>query len=250
MLTRLNKYLAESGCCSRRKADELISGGKVSVNGKVAVVGKKVDPNTDIITIDGREIRFRDNFIYYALYKPVGVVSTAYDPQGRPTVLDYVPKSPRVYPVGRLDYDSEGLIILTNDGELANRLTHPSFEHKKEYQVDVKIQMPAPSGVEGSSVKNTEQRLKDIKRGFEQGLNIDGKLMKADQVSDFDIQISGFVTFKVTLHTGYNRQIRRMCAKMGLEVRRLVRTRIGKLKLSDLNLGPGKHKSIKREDLL
>lgn len=243
MKVRLNKFLSQSGVCSRRSADELISKGKVFINGKVAYLGDKIDPEIDKITVNNKTIKQSNNLIYYALYKPKDVISTASDEIGRQTVTDFVPKNPPVHPVGRLDANSQGLIILTNDGELTQKLTHPSFEHEKEYELTIRIK-----NIE-SSIKKKEQFLFDIKKKFVSGMSIDNKLMKADSASTSMIHDSKFV-IQLVLHTGYNRQIRKMCAKMNLEIVRLVRTRIGKLTLASLNLKPGEYKEIIREDII
>ncbi|MCX6808714.1 MAG: pseudouridine synthase [Candidatus Berkelbacteria bacterium] len=232
MLIRLNKFLAESGVCSRRKADEEILAGRVSVNGIVVkAMGLKINSGTDLVEFEGQTIKQIDKLIYYAVYKPLGVVSTASDELNRETVIDLVPKTPRVYPVGRLDANSEGLMILTNDGDFAQRLTHPSFEHEKEYEVRVKRSIKSKVCLSARQVKSSDE----IKYKFEKGFEIDSVWMKADLVSDFK-DFKDYLDFRLVLHTGYNRQIRRMCAKIGLEVIKLTRIRIGKLTLSDLRL--------------
>ncbi len=240
METRLNKFLSEAGICSRREADFLIEKGEIIVNGKPATLGQKVDPATDQISYQGKPVFLNEKLVYYALYKPVKVVSTTDDPAHRSKITDYVPAAPRVYPVGRLDYDSEGLIILTNDGELTNTLTHPSFEHEKEYEIKIKNQK--------LKIKNADE----IKKLFESGLMIEGHLMKADHagiVKDKALS-SGLLILRLVLHTGYNRQIRKMCDKIGLKVDQLIRIRIGKLSLNSLNLKPGEYKVISRIDIL
>jgi len=239
---RLNKYLSESGICSRRDADGLIENGSVLVNGAKATLGTKIDPDTDAVTLNGKNITKKNATpVYYALYKPTGVVSTADDPQGRKKVTDFVPKEPRVYPVGRLDYDSEGLILLTNDGELTNKLTHPSFEHEKEYNVECKIQ--------NSEVKSTNQNLELYKTKLERGFDVDGQFMQMDSVEIGKLNSYNLILTAV-MHTGYNRQIRKMCAKIGLEVHRLIRTRIAKLRLESLGLKPGEYKIVNKENIL
>ena len=134
---RLQKVLAQSGIGSRRACEDLIAAGRVRVNGEVAALGRRVDPTTDRVTVDGVPVAVQPGLVYYLLNKPAGVVSTAADPDGRPAVTGLVPSEPRVYPVGRLDADSEGLLLLTNDGDLTYRLTHPSFGVEKEYLVVV-----------------------------------------------------------------------------------------------------------------
>lgn len=241
MLIRLNKFLSESGCCSRRKADEYIASGDIKINGKVTKeLGIKIDPEKDAVEFQDKEVKIATDFLYYALYKPKGIVSTVSDELGRKTVIDLVPETPRVYPVGRLDTDSEGLIILTSDGDLTQRMTHPSFEHEKEYLVNAKFQI--------SNSKRVAPEI--IKSQFEKGLYIDGHLMKADKTEVSLVQSTGFIILTLVLHTGYNRQVRKMCAKIGLDVIKLVRTRFGKLKLSDLELAPGEYRLVTRADIL
>lgn len=236
-LVRINKYMAESGLCSRRKADELIANGEVKVNGVVAGTGSKINPETDIVTHKGKQVSLITERIYYAIYKPRGVVSTASDELGRKNVIDLVPRSPAVYPVGRLDKNSEGLLILTNDGELTNILTHPSNEHTKEYLVRVRL------------LDQNFDVLK-IKAMFEGGMKIDGKIMRADSVNVNKIDNSNNLLLTIVLHTGYNRQIRKMCDKIGLEVLNLKRIRIAKLELDKLNLASGEYKTITLKEIL
>ena len=241
MLIRLNKFLSESGICSRRQADEYILAGKISINGIFnKELGVKIDPEKDEIEFDGRAIKQTQNLVYYALNKPKGVVTTSSDEKGRKTVLDLIPVSTRVFPVGRLDQYSEGLIILTNDGGLTQNLTHPSFKHEKEYLVEA-----------NSRSLNAESASK-IKKQFKSGLFIDGKRMSADavEVDYLGGTSSSSFRLKLILHTGYNRQIRRMCDKIGLNVSKLVRIRIGKLRLDELGLKPGEYKEIKPESII
>ncbi|MFA7253525.1 MAG: pseudouridine synthase [Patescibacteria group bacterium] len=241
MLIRLNKFLADAGLFSRREADEHILAGEITVNGNpVTEMGTKIEPDHDIVEYKGKIIKLQTAYTYYALYKPKGVVSTAKDELGRQTVLDFVPKEPRVYPVGRLDADSEGLIILTNDGDLTNHLTHPSFEHEKEYEIIVK------------STKQKAKSPEEITKMFENGFMIDGHLMIADVARSIKSPALSFPlsAFSLVLHTGYNRQIRRMCDKIGLNVIKLTRTRIGKLKLADLNLKHGGYMEITKSRIV
>lgn len=235
-LVRLNKFLSDSGACSRRKADEHILAGEVKVDGKIVTLGAKIDPSVNTIELNGEIIKPKTKLMYYALYKPKGVVSTASDEQGRKTVIDLVPKTPRVYPVGRLDKDSEGLMILTNDGELAQKLTHPSFEHEKEYEVLV------------SGIKYQVLSIGQVKEQFLKGFKIEGKLMRADIIDVFPIHDTKYL-IRITIHTGYNRQIRKMCDKLNLTVIKLTRTRIAKLSLDKLNLKPCEYKTINKSDI-
>jgi 23S rRNA pseudouridine2605 synthase len=237
---RINKFLADAGICSRRKADQHISSGDVHVNDKPAQLGMTVDPETDRVTFCGKPVSPKlEELVYYALYKPPGVVSTVSDPHGRPTVTDLVPDSPRLYPVGRLDLHSEGLVLLTNDGELAHQLMHPRFEHKKEYEVVVRWRPDGPSA-------------QQVIRQFTEGVEIDGKLMQADQISiaaNSD-QTENIATLRIVLHTGYNRQIRRMCGALDLSVIALRRIRISKLRLKELDLKPGQYRQITKGDIV
>ena len=234
---RINKFIADSGLMSRRKADEAILSGDIEINGEVVkTLGIKIDSEKDIVKYKGNLVTIDSaDFVYYALYKPKGVISTAQDEKSRKTVTDLVPAAPRVYPVGRLDRDSEGLILLTNDGALANELSHPSFEHRKEYFV---------------VAKNVKKISTDTIRSlFVKGLTISGKKMKADTV-EASIAENTLIEIKLTLHTGYNRQIRKMCDKIGLVVIKLVRTGISKLSLEELKLKPGDYKQISKEQIV
>lgn len=236
-LIRINKFLADSGVCSRRKADELIAMGKITINGEIAKTGEKINPVLDIVIFDGKKITQNLDKVYYALYKPRGVVSTVSDEMGRESVAELVPQSPPVHPIGRLDKNSEGLIILTNDGDLTNLLTHPKNEHQKEYKVRVRM-------------INKDIVASEIKPKFESGIRIDGKLMKADNVTCEEILNSNNLVLHIVLHTGYNRQIRKMCDRIGLDVLNLKRTKIAKLSLTDLNLKPGEYKVVTYGDIL
>jgi 23S rRNA pseudouridine2605 synthase len=212
---RLQKVLARAGIGSRRVAEDLIAEGRVTVNGRVAVLGARVDPEADLIEVDGAAVGTRADLVHYLLNKPAGVVTTASDPQGRPTVVALVPDEPRVFPVGRLDADTEGLLLLTNDGELAHRLTHPSFGVDKEYLAEVR---GSPS--------------RGALRALRQGVALDDgptAPAKASLVSP--------TVVRLVIHEGRNRQVRRMCAAVGHPVARLVRTRIGPV--SDDRLRPG-----------
>lgn len=212
---RLQKVLASAGIGSRRSCEELIAAGRVQVNGEPAVLGRRVHPDQDRIVVDGVPVAVDPDLVYYLLNKPPGVVSTARDPQARPTVTSLVPAEPRVFPVGRLDTDSEGLLLLTNDGELTHRLTHPKYGVKKEYLVHVQGD-PRPSA------------LRRLREGVELD---DGPTMPA-QVSRL-----GPATLRITIHEGRNRQIRRMGEAVGHPVLRLVRTAIGPLRVGKLKPG-------------
>ena len=222
---RLQKVLAQAGLGSRRACEVLIERGRVRVNGEVAVLGRRVDPEVDVIEVGGAQIGVKTGLVHYLLNKPAGVITTASDPQGRATVVDLVPPEPRVFPVGRLDGDSEGLLLLTNDGALTHRLTHPSFGVDKEYLVDV----------EGLPSKGDLARLRD-------GVDLeDGRTApaKVAQLGDH--------LLRITIHEGRNRQVRRMCEAVGHPVVRLVRTRIGPL--SDRSLKPGEWRALAQDEV-
>jgi 23S rRNA pseudouridine2605 synthase len=222
---RLQKVLAQAGLGSRRTAEDLIAEGRVRVNGEVARLGTRADAETDTIEVDGAVIGTRQGLVHYLLNKPAGVVTTASDPQGRPTVVELVPAEPRVYPVGRLDADTEGLLLLTNDGDLAHRLTHPSFGVDKEYLADV----------EGRPARGAVRRLRE-------GVELDDGLTAPAKVS-----LVGEHTLRITIHEGRNRQVRRMGEAVGHPVRRLVRVRIGPL--SDRRLAPGEWRVLTQAEV-
>lgn len=221
---RLQKVLAALGWGSRRICEDLIADGRVSVNGEVAELGRRVDTLVDLVSVDGVPIGARPDLVYYLLNKPRGVISTANDPQGRPTVVDIVPQSPRVYPVGRLDSETEGLLLLTNDGDLTHFLTHPSKGVEKEYVVLL-----------AGNPRLTEGQLKSLRDGVEldDGMTAPAKI---GQRSDGSISI--------TIHEGRNRQVRRMMEAVGQRVERLVRVRIGPIKDSTLRPGAWRELSL------
>ncbi|ACA59707.1 pseudouridine synthase [Candidatus Desulforudis audaxviator] len=221
---RLQKYLAEAGIASRRASEELILAGRVRVNGEVVrELGTTVDSSRDRVEVDGQKIRPEPK-IYVLLYKPRGYVTTARDPQGRRKVTDLVAGAGgRVFPVGRLDYDSEGLLLLTNDGELAYRLTHPRFHVPKTYHV-VLDRSPGPAA------------LRAIARGVEldDGLTAPAgvRLVRRDGRE---------ALVEMTIHEGRKRQVRRMWAALGFEVQRLKRVRMAGLELGGLEPGRWRH---------
>lgn len=220
---RLNKALAQSGLCARRKADELIFSGAVSVNGEVVrEPGRQVDPARDHILVHGQALSSPRMPCHLLLHKPVQVVSTVHDPEGRTTVLDLVPQTlrdRRLYPVGRLDYFSEGLILLTDDGELAHRLSHPRHHIPRRYRVRVRGLVPAAA-------------LNTMRRGMilAEGERLAGIEVTAESHGEESL-------LHMTLYQGVNRQIRRMCRDLGLVVLRLVRVGLGPLELGDLPSG-------------
>lgn len=223
---RLNKAIAASGLCSRRKADEFILAGRVVVNGVPEVnPGRQVQPN-DAVAVDGRLLNDAQHFCYLMLYKPVQVVCTVSDPEGRPTVMDYLPEDVRklrLYPVGRLDYFSEGLLLLTNDGQLAQRLTHPRHHQPKVYEVLVRGAVP-------------DAALTAMRRGM---VLAEGEKLMPVEV-DARPAANGTL-MRMVLHQGINRQIRRMCRDFGLTILRLKRVAQGPLELGRLALGAARH---------
>jgi 23S rRNA pseudouridine2605 synthase len=222
---RLQKILAQAGLGSRRACEELIAAGRVRVNGSVAELGARADPESDRIEVDGAPVGVRPGLVHYLLNKPDGVVTTASDPQGRPTVVDLVPSEPRVFPVGRLDADTEGLLLLTNDGELAHRLTHPSFGVDKEYLAEV----------EGSPSRGAVRRLRE------------GVALEDGPTAPAKVSLVGDHLLRITIHEGRNRQVRRMCAAVGHPVRRLVRVRVGPI--SDRRLAPGEWRPLTQSEV-
>ena len=222
---RLQKVLSQAGVASRRAAEELIRQGRVTVNGVVVTeLGTRVRPGVDRIAVDGRGIGGREHLVYLALNKPAGYVSTARDTHGRPTVLSLVEARERLYPVGRLDADSEGLILLTNDGELAYAVTHPRHEIEKEYLVLV-------------SGEPSRQIIERLSRGVE----IEGR-----RTAPAEVEVAGpgegGTWLRVVLHEGRKRQIRRMAEAVGHRVLRLRRVRIGPVRLG--NLPPGRYRQL------
>ena len=219
MTERIQKLLAAAGLCSRRTAEEWIAAGRVTVNGRRSRVGDKADPETDDIRVDGRPLRGAAQHVYLMLHKPRGYVTTLSDERGRPTAASLVRGcGARVYPVGRLDLDSEGLLLFTNDGALTHALLHPSHQIEKEYRVTV------TGPVEGAA-----QRLAAIR-------DLEGERIRPARVREL-WRDGSKAALSVTIHEGKNRQIRRMCRQAGLAVRRLQRVREHTLTLGDLPVG-------------
>jgi 23S rRNA pseudouridine2605 synthase len=225
MNQRLQKVLAQAGLGSRRACEVLIAGGRVRVNGQVATLGDRADPEVDEVEVDGALVGVRPGLVHYLLNKPAGVVTTASDPQGRATVVGLVPAEPRVFPVGRLDADTEGLLLLTNDGDLAHRLTHPSFGIDKEYLVEV----------EGTPARGVVRRLRD-------GVELEDGVTAPAKVAAVGANL-----LRITIHEGRKRQVRRMCDAVGHPVRRLVRVRIGPV--SDRRLAPGEWRPLRQDEV-
>lgn len=217
---RLHKVLAHAGIESRRAAEEMILAGRVAVNGDVVTtLGTKVDPEHDTITVDGKPIPRRVKRVYMMLNKPAGYITSVYDPEQRPTVMDLVPHKTRIYPVGRLDINSEGLILLTNDGEFANQVAHPRYSHEKEYHVAI------PGTIKDEHL-----------RALRDGVLIDDYRTLPAQARV--LSSDGKTTWlSMTIREGRNRQIRRMLHGLGYRVERLIRVRIGPLWLGSLPRG-------------
>jgi 23S rRNA pseudouridine2605 synthase len=217
--------LARAGFGSRRACELLIETGRVTVNGETAVLGQRVDPERDRVAVDDVSVSTRSGLVYYLLNKPGGVVTTAHDPEGRPTVIDLVPLEPRVFPVGRLDADTEGLLLLTNDGDLTHHLTHPSFGVEKEYVAQVEGR-PSPAS------------LRRLREGVE---------LEDGPTAPARAALVPPGTIRLTIHEGRNRQVRRMCAAIGHPVIRLVRTRIGPI--AERQLKPGQWRPLTQAEV-
>jgi 23S rRNA pseudouridine2605 synthase len=217
---RLQKTLARAGFGSRRSCEILIAEGRVTIDGRVAELGNRVNPDVQVICVDGSLAPTAQNMVYFLLNKPDGVVTTASDPQGRTTVLNLVESAVRIFPVGRLDMNTEGLLILTNDGRLAHLLTHPSSGIAKEYLARVEGD-PSPAAI---------RRLRD-------GVELDDGMTSPAQISRVSEGL-----LRIVIHEGRNRQVRRMCAAVGHDVTRLVRTRIGPIQ--DATLSPGSSRQL------
>ncbi len=227
---RLQKILSDMGIASRRKAEELILEGRVTVNGQVATLGMKADPDVDHIKVDGKLLLRSEPKVYFIMNKPPQVVTTLYDPEGRPTVKDFIKRIPyRIYPVGRLDYHSEGLLLLTNDGELAYSILHPSKKIPKTYLVKIK------GRVEDKELQRLRQGIR-----LEDGLTSPAKvrLMRYTENNSW---------VEITIYEGRKRQVRRMFEKIGHSVIKLKRTAINGLKLGSLR--PGDVRQLSSEEI-
>lgn len=215
MEERLQKILSAAGVCSRRQAEEYLTAGRVTVNGHIAALGQKADLDRDVVRVDGAPVRAPSTLTYLMLHKPRGYITTLSDEKGRPAVADLVADCPaRVWPVGRLDWDSEGLLLMTNDGELTHRLTHPSHQVEKEYIVTVAGDIDSALPI------------------LEGPMALDGVPLAPAQV-----RVLAPGRLSIVIWQGKNRQVRRMCAAAGLEVTRLKRLREGSLTLGDLPRG-------------
>lgn len=230
MEERLQKILARAGYGSRRACEEFISKGQVTVNGQIATLGMKADPETDRIEFNNQLVRAAEPLKYIAVYKPRGVISAASSPEGRQTVRDLVDDTERLYPVGRLDVDSEGLILLTNDGDLTNRLTHPRYGHQKEYRVLV-------------AVHPEEEQMETWRRGV---VLEDGYRSSPAKVWLESFKGKG-AWLRVIMGEGRKRQIREIGKRIGLPVVKIIRVRIGTLELGALK--PGRSRQLTKKEI-
>ena len=222
---RINKWLSQAGYCSRRAADELISLGRVTVDGRIVSAGDRIDENATVF-VDGKQVVKEEDEVLIAFYKPRGIVSTTTDKQGKNNVIDFLNYKKRIYPIGRLDKDSEGLLFLTNNGEVMNRMIKADLHHEKEYIV-------------GINKPVTEEFLETMRNGiFLKELNKTTAKCKVEKLSD--------KTFKIVLIQGMNRQIRRMCEFCGCKVTKLKRVRIMNVLLG--NLLPGQYRNLTRAE--
>lgn len=234
---RIQKALADAGVASRRAAEVLVEQGRVSVNGQLAIVGQRVDPQKDAIAVDGREVGRRPQSVYLLLAKPAGVTSTAADRHARRTVIDLVPpeirsRARRLYPVGRLDQDSEGLLLLTNDGDWAQRMLHPSHAVEREYAVGLRLPLDRDQSsqlLEGVQLEEGVARVDDLRPATTAELRLMGELIGPSA--------NRLTWYRAVLHQGWKRQLRRMFAAVGSSVDRLVRVRFGTLRLAGMRLG-------------
>lgn len=227
---RLQKVMAGAGVGSRRACEEMIKASRVQVNGELAYLGQKVDPNKDRIVVDGKPLGQKEAKRYFILNKPFGYITTAKDQFGRKSVLDLLPKvAERVYPVGRLDYDSEGLVLLTNDGELAYQIMHPKFELPKTYLVQLA----------GKITMDAVYRLRT-------GLVLEDGPTRPAEVQIIKSEPERTV-LRLTISEGRNRQVRRMCKTLGYDVQRLTRVGIGPVKMG--GLAPGEYRALTAKEL-
>lgn len=225
---RLQKVLARVGFGSRRICEDLIADRRVTVNGEIAVLGRRVDVSKDEVCVDGHPVGVVPGLVYYLMNKPEGVVTTSADTHGRPTVIEMVPEEPRVFSVGRLDIETTGLLILTNDGQLTQHLTHPSRGVEKEYIAEVEC---GPRGVSNGAL-----------RELREGVELEDGWTAPAQVGQPEVGV-----LRIVIHEGRNRQVRRMCEAVGYPVIRLVRTRIGPLR--DTRLAPGDWRELTLDEV-
>lgn len=217
---RINKFLSNSGLASRRKCDQLIEEGKVFVNGKqVTELGSQINEKKDKVTVEGKTITLPSSFVYIKLNKPKGYACTAQDEKGRKTIYDLIDSEERLFSIGRLDYDTEGLILLTNDGDFANKVAHPKFNIDKEYRVTVE-----------GEIKESEMAV------MRKGVVVDGQRMPSAIVNFISYE-NGYTKLSVIIDEGQNRQIRRMFEAIGKTIKLLKRVRIGQVRLGGLRRG-------------
>ncbi len=227
---RLNKFLSTAGVAARRKADDIIAAGRVSVNGKIVTsLGAQVNEKNDEVAVDGKRISLPLSFVYIKLHKPKGYACTNSDEKGRKTIFDLVPSSQRLFSIGRLDYDTEGLIILTNDGDFANKVSHPSGEIEKEYIVKIE-----------GDIKQSELAV------LRNGVVIDGQRLPKAKVKVAGVQANA-TRLSVVIHEGLNHQVRKMFEAIGKNITLLKRVRIGGVKLGGLKRG--EYKPLKPYEL-
>ena len=227
---RLNKFLSNSGLSSRRKCDGIIAEGKVIVNGKVvSELGYQINERKDKVIVEGKVIKLPSSFVYIKLNKPKGYACTAHDEKGRKTIYDLVDCEERLFSVGRLDYDTEGLILLTNDGDFANCVAHPKYEMEKEYRVTCE-----------GEIKESELAV------MRKGVVVDGKRMPSAKVEKLSFE-NGFTKLSVVINEGQNRQVRRMFEAIGHEIKLLKRVRIGNVRLGGLSRG--EYRDLTQEEL-
>lgn len=217
---RLNKFLSNSGIASRRKCDTLIEEGKVTVNGRVvSELGLKINERKDRVKVEGKEVSLPSSFVYIKLNKPKGYTCTANDEKGRKTIYDLIDCEERLFSIGRLDYDTEGLIILTNDGDFANKVAHPRFQTEKEYRVTCE-----------GEIKESELAV------MRKGVVVEGERMPSARVEKLSFE-NGFTKLSVVINEGQNRQVRRMFEAIGHDIKLLKRVRIGQVRLGGLKRG-------------
>ncbi len=228
---RIQRALARAGVASRRKAEELVAAGRVRVNGAVAVTGQTVSPGRDIISVDGKPVALPAMHTWLVLNKPAGVMTTASDPQGRRTVFDLVPPKPGLTYVGRLDYMTEGVLLMTNEGDAAHKLTHPSTEIERTYV---------------ATVRGNAAEAARVARG---GVELEDGFVRPLQVAATKLT-RGLWDLEITIAEGRTREIRRLCEALGLEVERLVRTQFGPVKLGMLASGASRPLTVKERDLI
>ena len=227
---RLNKFLSNSGLASRRKCDEIIAEGKVIVNGKVvSELGYQINERKDKVIVEGKVIKLPSSFVYIKLNKPKGYACTASDEKGRKTIYDLVDCEERLFSIGRLDYDTEGLIILTNDGDFANAVAHPRFQTEKEYRVTAE-----------GEIKESELAV------MRKGVVVDGERMPSARVEKLSYE-NGFTKLSVVIDEGQNRQVRRMFEAIGHQIKLLKRVRIGQVRLGGLKRG--EYRDLTEEEL-